>query len=328
MVADEPVDPYKTMVASKDDIAAAMPKEFTDAASSDESESPQEEVLDLPKESDPKKTMYVSEEELRREMTGDDPGMEIPPKPAPPQQAKPTPEPSEPAKPTPPPAKPPAPPPAASKPPEPPKFSEPAASPPPSPFSTPPANKAKDAADESSAFSKTSPPIPSPFSEPKKPEPQAPKFEEPKTPGSGPLDAADASNPFDAPPKVKDSTPAEWTPPPAPDANWEKQEIGENTPFQPPAVESPNQIMAIVSLVFGILSVCCWVAPLTGIIALITGFLARKNIKADPAKYGGGTLALIGMILGGIFFLIGVAYYVLTILIQMGLVGGSLLGGF
>ena len=176
-----------------------------------------------------------------------------------------------------------------------------------------------------SASRKTS--VASPFSEPKKPEPAAPKFAEPETPGSGPLDAA-ASNPFDAPPKVKDSTPAEWTPPPAPDANWEKQEIGENTPFQPPAVESPNQIMAIVSLVFGILSVCCWVAPLTGIIALVTGFLARKNIKADPAKYGGGTLALIGMILGGIFFLIGVAYYVLTILIQMGLVGGSLLGGF
>jgi hypothetical protein len=78
----------------------------------------------------------------------------------------------------------------------------------------------------------------------------------------------------------------------------------------PVAGGSVNQTLPIVSLVFGILSLCCYVSPLTGLIALITGFMGMKNVNNDPNQYGGKTLAIVGMILGGLFFLIGLAYWV------------------
>ena len=106
-----------------------------------------------------------------------------------------------------------------------------------------------------------------------------------------------------------------WTPPPAPDANWQNQQIGQNTPFQPPvAGQGQNQTLPIISLVLGILSLCCYVSPITGIAALITGYLGMKNVNNDPANYGGKTLAIVGMILGGLFLLIGILYWVLILL--------------
>ena len=63
----------------------------------------------------------------------------------------------------------------------------------------------------------------------------------------------------------------------------------------------------------GILSLCCWVSPVTGIVAIITGFLGMKNANNDPSRYGGKTLAIVGLILGAIFFLIGLAYWVFVL---------------
>ena len=112
---------------------------------------------------------------------------------------------------------------------------------------------------------------------------------------------------------------SEWTPPPTPEQGWGDQGLGANTPFQPPAaVGGQNQVLPIVSLVFGILSVCCYVSPVTGLVALITGFLGMKNANNDPSQYGGKTLAIVGMILGGLFFLVGIVYYILVFVIGMG----------
>jgi hypothetical protein len=109
----------------------------------------------------------------------------------------------------------------------------------------------------------------------------------------------------------------EWTPPPAPNSQWQDQQIGSNTPFQPPpaGVGGENKTLAIVSLVLGILSVCCYVAPITGAAALITGWMATKNIKNDPNTYGGKGLATAGMICGAVFLLLGIAYYIYVIFI-------------
>jgi Domain of unknown function (DUF4190) len=78
------VDPYKTMVASKADIAAMIPPI---AAAEPEPPAAQEEVLDIPA-ADPKKTMYASEEEIRSAMAEvDSPLVDLPPaapEPAPP----------------------------------------------------------------------------------------------------------------------------------------------------------------------------------------------------------------------------------------------------
>jgi hypothetical protein len=266
LVDDAPLDPYKTMVATPTDIKNAMG-------------SSQDDVLDLPAESDPAKTMFASEDEIRREMDARDAGdvIDIPPLAEP--QA--------------------------------PKFSEPA--PPPSPFSTP------DSGGPSGA------PIPSPFDEPKPMsyEPVTPSFAEPE-----PVPEEPAFNPFNQPSSAPMAQ-AEWTPPPvAQEPSWSNQPVGQNPPpFQPAAGGSGvNQTLPIVSLVFGIVSLCCYISPLTGIVALVTGYMGMKNANNDPAQYGGKGLAMAGMITGGVFFLLGLFYWIYIIFV-IGLSAIGSMGG-
>lgn len=296
--AAPPVDPYKTMVAKPEDIAAAMPPASPapggseGSGSEDKSEpSPDqgEDVLDIP-ESDPKKTMYASEDEIRSAMAEvDKPVVDLPPPPT----------------------------------------SEPK----PPPFIA--GEEKVEAGDKGSSgvgqpegmdavAPKTTPPIPSPFgspsqgssspiSEPKRepfkaPEPEPPPFAKPeasapKTPFSDP-----------APAEKAPVAQAEWTPPPAAQDKGRQDEKMQNPQYQQggsaPAAGGQNKVLPIVSLVFGILSLCCYFAPLTGLIALITGFLGMKNANNDPANYGGKPLAIVGMVLGGLLFLAGIGYYV------------------
>ena len=178
-------------------------------------------------------------------------------------------------------------------------------------------------------------PEPPSFSVPEVPAPSFGDVAPPPSPFSTPEVAPDPSfnesetmiqpPAFDVPPPAPA---AEWTPPPAPDAAWQSEQIGSNTPFQSPVVGSVNQTLPIVSLILGIISICCYVSPLTGIAALITGFLGMKNANRDPQNYGGKGLAIAGMILGGIFLLIGLAYYVVIILMYAGIIAGSVLQGY
>ena len=75
--------------------------------------------------------------------------------------------------------------------------------------------------------------------------------------------------------------------------------------------------MAIVSLVLGIIS---WVAlPLLGAIgAIITGHMARREIKQSFGSQSGDTLALVGLILG---YLNLVVSCMLPLLIIGGVIG-------
>jgi hypothetical protein len=65
----------------------------------------------------------------------------------------------------------------------------------------------------------------------------------------------------------------------------------------------PRQGLAITSLVLGILSMVCF-GLFAGIPAVICGHIARGRVKRAPAQYGGGGLALAGLITGylGIVF--------------------------
>lgn len=186
-----------------------------------------------------------------------------------------------------------------------------------------------------SPFNKTNEaPIPSPFND----APQS-SYEKPSAPVSPPYKEPEppptvmGANPFDQPPSFGQQDPFnqplqpaaqqnDWTPPPAPVSNWQDQGLGANTPFQPPppAAQGQNMVLPIISLVFGILSVCCYVSPVTGLVALVTGFLGMKNVNNDPNQYGGKGLAIAGMICGGVFFLVGVVYW---ILIFIGVAAGS-----
>lgn len=303
-----PADPYKTMVASREDIQSAL---NAPAAASEPAQAgigaPDEEPLEIP--SNPPQSTPASEFETR--IAGRD-VIEIPPL-------------------------------AESMPPEPPRFNEPSA-PPPSFGESSPASPFSKPEPAGPGDFPTTPPIPSPFSSPKpasfeppaaahvpefkpaaeeeeptyfEPEPAAPSFSQPEPTPATPQFAepeparAQPFSPFEAQssPQSAPVAQSEWTPPPSP----VQSSPAMSSP--PPAAKGGklNQTLPIVSLVFGILSLCCWISPLTGIIALITGFLGMKNVNNNPAQYGGKTLAIVGMILGGIFFLIGLAYWVFVI---------------
>jgi hypothetical protein len=290
-----PADPYKTMVASKEDIQSAL-----NAASTPEPSAPagigapDDEPLELP--SKPPQSEPASEFETK--IAGRD-VIEIPPI----AESEPAPAP-------------------------PPSFGEPST--PPSPF----------AAQSGGNDFPTTPPIPSPFggsappprmaaepevikAEPEEPtyfepetvsEPEpAPAYNEPAAPASPFADPAPPSNPFEgqSAPPPSPMAQSQWTPSPPP----VQQSSGPGGSFTPPPPAASgaklNQTLPIVSLVSGIVSLCCYISPLTGLIALVTGFLGLKNIKNDPGRFGGKPLALVGMILGGLFFLIGLVYYII-----------------
>lgn len=292
--AAEPVDPYKTMVASPSDLAEAMSSIKADLPV--EPPPAEEEVLEIPPVAeakieqppapaavDPKKTMYASEAEIRFAMD----------------EADKTPKPAEP---------------------EPPKFIEAETPSKPAPTDS----GLPDSPYTGPDFSKTTPPIPYPYdkeeikkalkgeAELKAIEPEPPKFVQPEPP-------APAANPFDdpapevsAPMATADKTPS----PAAADNDWQKESM-QNPQYQPgsaaPAA-GQNQTLAIVSLVVGILSLfcCAWFIP--GIVAIILGFVARGKANSDPANYGGAGLALGGIICGALSLLLGIIVAILYFL--------------
>lgn len=90
-----------------------------------------------------------------------------------------------------------------------------------------------------------------------------------------------------------------------------------NAPPPMPGAPVPNHSKAIPALVTGIIAVGCfilfWIGAsfgvgfccpviglICGIIALVLGMNARKEIKKEPKRYGGDGYALGGMICGGI----------------------------
>lgn len=201
---------------------------------------------------------------------------------------------------------------------------------PPSPIASP-----FDKPTESPVPSPFDAPAPSPFDQPQSP------FEAPKSPFDPPFDQPQPTPSFDPPPVTFNQpptfqepanqfganqfdqmnqgfgqTPAEWAPPSPPDQSWQNQEIGSNTPFQPPPAGTggQNQTLAIISLVCGILSCLCCVSIITGPAGLIMGFMAKSKADNDPANYGGAGMALGGIITGAIGTLIGIAAIVLQVL--------------
>ena len=69
-----------------------------------------------------------------------------------------------------------------------------------------------------------------------------------------------------------------------------------NQPYQTPPV-TPNSNMALISLIFGILG---WTVlfGLGAIVAIITGHMAKNEIKASMGKLGGNGMATAGLVLG------------------------------
>lgn len=87
---------------------------------------------------------------------------------------------------------------------------------------------------------------------------------------------------------------------------------------QSPAPAPQNSTLAIVSLVAGIAS---WIiVPLIGaIVAVVTGHMAKKEIRASGDTIGGNGLATAGLILGYVnIILLGIPCCIIVILALLG----------
>ncbi len=74
--------------------------------------------------------------------------------------------------------------------------------------------------------------------------------------------------------------------------------------------------LAIASLITGIISLVCsfiCLGVLLGPTAAIMGFISRQKVAASGGTVGGGTLALVGMILGILGFLASVGFFLVIV---------------
>ena len=276
-----PVDPYKTMVASKADILAAIPPAEPTPPDPFIPEpavpAPLEnEVLEIPPANDPNKTQFVSEAELRAEMEAHSAPEEnvidiSPATDAAPSDIPITGDPS----------------------------MAPPLEPPPSPFSAP--------QETGPANFPTSPPIPSPFdvmqSAPQG-EPPKPAFVPEEPPSGEPL-----VNPFEQA-QAAPMAQAEFKPPAALEPDMQNPQN-----FGAPPSAGQNKTLSLISLIAGILglTICCG-SFLPSLIALILGFMGRSKATQDPANYGGAGLAMGGIIMGAIGLIGGVIVWIVYFL--------------
>lgn len=106
------------------------------------------------------------------------------------------------------------------------------------------------------------------------------------------------------------TNPASWpaSPPSSPPAQWQPQGV-QNQPFGQSYVAAKDQTLPTISLILGILSIlliCCYGGIWLGLPAAVLGFLGMRNADSDNSRYGGRGLAIGGMVLGVISFMISV----------------------
>lgn len=88
----------------------------------------------------------------------------------------------------------------------------------------------------------------------------------------------------------------------------------------PPHAAPPTSGLAIASLVCGILG---WsLLPMLGsLAAIITGHMARAEIRRNPAGQGGDGLAVAGLVLGWSAVLLGIAVVLFLLAVLFGGIG-------
>ena len=95
--------------------------------------------------------------------------------------------------------------------------------------------------------------------------------------------------------------PALYTPPPTPQSGWQP-------PPPPPTPAGTQNTLAVASMVLGIVSVtigwCCYFGVITGPVALVLGTYSLSQIKKDPKQFGGRGMAIAGIIMGSLYFVL------------------------
>ncbi len=110
-------------------------------------------------------------------------------------------------------------------------------------------------------------------------------------------------------------TKSNWEPggPPAP---WQTNQVVQQTGYNPPMVyaQSQDQTLAIVGLALSLGSLvflCCYGGIWLGLPSAIVAYIALTKINNDPEKYGGRGMAIAGIIVGGITFILSVIHILL-----------------
>jgi len=85
--------------------------------------------------------------------------------------------------------------------------------------------------------------------------------------------------------------------------------------------------LALVSLISGVLG---WFAVpvLASIVAIVTGHMARKQIKLSAGREEGDGLAIGGLVLGYVSLVLGLIGIALVVLFFVGVLGLGLLGTY
>jgi hypothetical protein len=106
-------------------------------------------------------------------------------------------------------------------------------------------------------------------------------------------------------------------PPPPPGGGFVPPPPGGYAPTSAGYAAPRTDGLAIASLIIGILALVCSVACLgliLGPAAAITGFIARQRITSSGGTVGGGTLAVVGLVLGIVGFLLSAGAIVLLLI--------------
>jgi hypothetical protein len=111
------------------------------------------------------------------------------------------------------------------------------------------------------------------------------------------------------------------------DKNYCPQCVARGIPYQS---TSSTNALAIISLIFGIVAIptsfCYGCGIIFAIVAIITGFIARSQIKQSAGRQGGDGMALAGLIIGAIvaaLAVIGILCYVGFLVITLIASAGS-----
>ena len=122
------------------------------------------------------------------------------------------------------------------------------------------------------------------------------------TPPTIVMDPPRVTNPIDWAP----SSPAQWQAPQSPVPVGQQYSVS-------PYGTARDQTLPTVSLVLAIIScflVCCAGGIWLGLPAAIVGFIAMRNIDANPQKYTGRGMAISGMVIGIVTFLASLLFLI------------------
>jgi hypothetical protein len=98
-----------------------------------------------------------------------------------------------------------------------------------------------------------------------------------------------------------------------------------NNPYgypNPPIIVQQTNVLAIISLVSGILA---WlgVFGLGGIIAVVCGHIAKNQIRGSAGRMGGDGIATAGLVLGYVNLALALVALCLFVLVTVGVISGA-----